>query len=330
MRLNGRQIAPIALFALASCVMAGTVSAQGGLVQPGASAQPVAEPSAWSSFIGWIYAQQRAFHTELIDGLRALSRDGGTAAAWTLVSASFLYGVFHAAGPGHGKAILTTYLMTHREQMRRGVLLAALSAFCQGLVAVGLVYGLILLAGWLPKEAKEAVNWSERASFALLTAMGGYLAYRAVRSALRRRHFIHHHHHGHDHDGCCGHAHAPSSEQVASATSFRTTIGVILSIGLRPCTGAVLVLVFAQISGLLWTGVAAVAAMSAGTAIAVASLAFAAVNARSLASRLATQRGGSWVLSGGDIVALSGGAILALIGYSLLAASFGPQHPLGL
>ena len=322
MRLKSRPVLASLLLTVLGCVFATAAWSQ-GLVQ-GSDAQPVtapSEPSLWSQMIGWIYTQQRIFHQELIDGLRGLTNGGGTAAAWALISASFLYGVFHAAGPGHGKAVLTTYLVTHREQMKRGVFLAAMAAFTQGLVAIVLVYGLILVAGWLPRETTEAVSWSERASFALLTALGGYLVYRAVRSGLKRWR-------GQE-AGCCGHSHAPSGEQIAATGSFRATLGVILSIGLRPCTGGVLVLVFAQIAGLYWAGVAAVAAMSAGTAIAVSALAFAAVNARSFAGRLVAGRGGSWVLSA-DLVALGGGVILALIGYSLLLASFGPRHPLGL
>ena len=324
MRLKPWPVLASLLLTALGCVLATAAWSQ-GLVQ-GSDAQPVtvpSEPSLWSEMIGWIYTQQRIFHQELIDGLRSLTDGGGTAAAWALISASFLYGVFHAAGPGHGKAVLTTYLVTHREQMKRGVLLAAISAFTQGAVAIALVYGLILVAGWLPDNTKptDAASWSERASFALLMALGGYLIYRAVRSGLKRWR-------GQE-ASCCGHSHAPSKEQIAATGSFRATLGVILSIGLRPCTGAVLVLVFAQVVGLHWAGVAAVAAMSAGTAIAVSALAFAAVNARSFAGRLVAGRGGSWLLSA-DLVALGGGVVLALIGYSLLLASFGPRHPLGL
>ena len=324
MRLKPWSVLASLLLTALACVFATAAWSQ-GLVQ-GSDAQPVttpSEPSLWSEMIGWIYTQQRIFHQELIDGLRGLTNGGGTAAAWALISASFLYGVFHAAGPGHGKAVLTTYLVTHREQMKRGVLLAVISAFTQGVVAIVLVYGLILVAGWLPEgtKATDAASWSERASFALLMALGGYLVYRAVRSGLKRWR-------GQE-AGCCGHSHAPSGEQIAATGSFRATLGVVLSIGLRPCTGGVLVLVFAQIAGLYWAGVAAVVAMSAGTAIAVSALAFAAVNARSFAGRLVAGRGGSWLLSA-DLVALGGGVVLALIGYSLLLASFGPRHPLGL
>ena len=67
----------------------------------------------------------------------------------------FLYGVLHAAGPGHGKAVLTTYLLTHRQQLQRGIVMGISAAMLQGISAVVLVYGLIGLAGWLPRETES-------------------------------------------------------------------------------------------------------------------------------------------------------------------------------
>ena len=141
----------------------------------------------------------------------------------------------------------------------------------------------------------------------------------------------HHHDSGHQHEGnyYCGHAHAPSAAQVEDAKGFHTALGLILSIGLRPCSGAVLVLVFASIFGISWAGIAAVAAMSFGTAIAVASLALLAVNARRWASSIASA-GPSWHGPIADIIAFVGSAIVVAIGLSLVFASFAPSHPLGL
>ncbi|MEM7171100.1 MAG: nickel/cobalt transporter [Pseudomonadota bacterium] len=308
------------------------------------AAQDETTSSAWSDLVTWVYAQQRAFHRELTGGLSHLRENGGIAAAWAVVAASFLYGIFHAAGPGHGKAVLTTYLLTHRSQVKRGIALASAAAFCQGLVALILVYGLIFLAGWLPRDTSRAVDWGERLSFALVMAIGLWLAWRGLRSAfshLRSQGIStkgqqdHHHHHGchnhdHDHSGC-GHQHGPSPEQLERATDLKTSIGVILAIGLRPCTGAVIVLVFAKASGMAWAGVGAVLAMAAGTAIAVTSLAFLTVHARAWIARLATRIAGprtSILALSADLIALIGGLFLLVIGYSLLAASFATTHPL--
>ncbi|MDX6752383.1 high frequency lysogenization protein HflD [Geminicoccaceae bacterium 1502E] len=306
---------------------------------PATAAFAVPDPSMLGRATAWIMEQQRAFHQELTQGLKTIEAGGGTAAAMGLVAASFLYGVFHAAGPGHGKAVLSAYLLTHKESMTRGLRLAAAAALCQGLTAIALVHGLIGLAGWLPREASTAVAWSERLSYMLVLLLGGLLAARAARAlvfAVRTDIAAPprpHDHHEHEHErGCgCGHAHAPSAEQIAGATDLRARLALILSIGLRPCSGAVLVLVFAHVTGLAWAGIAAVAAMSAGTALAVAGLAFLAANARHWAVALAGGRQGRAAYRVAAALAALGGSIAIIaVGVSLVAASFAPAHPLGL
>ncbi|MDF1585782.1 nickel/cobalt transporter [Marinimicrococcus flavescens] len=305
---------------------------------PAAAAFAVPDPSMLGRATAWIMEQQRAFHQELTQGLKTIEAGGGTAAAMGLVTASFLYGVFHAAGPGHGKAVLSAYLLTHKESMTRGLWLAAAAALCQGLTAIVLVYGLIGLAGWLPREASTAVAWSERLSYMLVLLLGGLLAARAaralvsaVRAGIAGPARLQHHEHEHEHGCGCGHAHTPSAEQLAGATDLRAMLGLILSIGLRPCSGAVLVLVFAHVTGLAWAGIAAVAAMSAGTALAVAGLAFLAVNARHWAVALAVGRQGRAAYRvAAALAALGGGIAIIAVGLSLMAASFAPAHPLGL
>lgn len=302
----------------------------------GAARQPV--PSAFGRFIGWILDQQRAFHRELTQGLRSLGADGGLRAGLGLILVSFLYGVFHAAGPGHGKAVIATYLLTHRERVARGVWLSAAAAFCQGLTAIALVYGLIELAGWLPSETSAAVAWSERASYVLVFLLGAFLAVRAAKrlaSALAGPTTAPfspgtpddpQDHHGHA-PSCGDHAHVPSIEQIASATDGRTALGLILSIGLRPCSGAILVLLLARIMGLDGVGVAAVAAMSMGTAVAVAILALLAVSARQWAASIGGKRRDRYRMAA-DAVALAGGILVMAIGITLVTASFAPPHPL--
>lgn len=281
----------------------------------------------------WIYQQQRAFHRELTDHLRELSNTGNWTVAFALVGASFLYGFFHAAGPGHGKAVMTGYLVTHRETVLRGIKLAVAAAFCQGLVAIIIVYGLVSLAGWLPRETQSAIVWSERASFALVALIGAFLLLRGARSLYRRLRASHQsscrngHSHDDEHDESCGHVHMPSANTVAAASDLKTMIGVVLSIGIRPCTGAVIVLVFAKAVSLAWVGVFAVLAMSAGTALAIGSMAAAAVGLRGAATRFAVAPP-RYVGHAADIVAALGGILILVVGISLLSAAFGPSHPI--
>src|SRR5438046_8936984 len=54
--------------------------------------------------IGWMFAKQAEFYRDMSRIIRAAKTDGS--AVWTLLGVSFVYGIFHAAGPGHGKAVI--------------------------------------------------------------------------------------------------------------------------------------------------------------------------------------------------------------------------------
>lgn len=315
----------------------------------------------YRDFLAWIYAEQRAFHADMTDSLAAHARGAGLSTGLAIVVGAFLYGVFHAAGPGHGKVILSTYLLTQPEKVGKSVALGLISSLVQGLVAIVLVYGLFFIFGFVARDAKIAVAWSERLAFALVMVVGLMLIWRAAKgmgwiqaergskgsahSHDHHDHSSHGHSHGHDHGGdhhhahthgadgvcsSCGHAHAPTAEQIDEASDWRSTLGVIFSIGLRPCSGAVLVLVFARFSGIPWSGVAAVVAMSLGTAITVTLIAFLSVKARGLALQLAGSDSG-WTDLVAHAMALLGGMLLIAIGYGLMATSFNaPVRSMGL
>jgi nickel/cobalt exporter len=326
----------IALIAILVVVLLGSLDARAQ--SPLATGERQAEASEtlgpMDRFTVWVYTQQRKFHHQLLGYLQEIRSGGGAFVGWALIGASFLYGVFHAAGPGHGKTVMSGYLLSQNETVRRGVILSVAAAFCQGLVAILIVYGLVGLAGLLPRDTQTAVNWSERASFALVAVLGAMLIFRAARRLYRRRRsatnvYAHHHHHDHAHgdEACCDHVHGPTAEQVEKASDFRTAAAVVLSIGIRPCTGAVIVLVFASATDLNWAGLAAVLAMSAGTAVTVSGLAAAVVGMRNAAWRLPFLSGrGAGAL--GDAVVAAGGIAILWIGVSLLMASMRPAHPL--
>ena len=100
--------------------------------------RPPAEPQV-GGIVGWILAKQSEFYREMSATIRAAKSDGS--AVWTLLAISFAYGIFHAAGPGHGKAVISSYLVANEETARRGIVLSFASAMLQALVAVALVGG---------------------------------------------------------------------------------------------------------------------------------------------------------------------------------------------
>ena len=280
----------------------------------------------WDQTATWIWAKQNEFLLQLTQELGTLR--GQNSVGWALVLMSFLYGVLHAAGPGHGKVVLTTYLLTHRSRLNRGIAMGAAAAFLQGVTALLIIYVPIGLAGWLPMETDTATLWATRVSFAMLALVGLYLLVRASRALsvsirqLRRETGEVRHDRTDPGDGQGSDCrHLPSAAEMDTAGSRHAVAGVVLAIGLRPCSGAVFVLVLAAVMGLIWHGALSVFAMSTGTAITIVVLAVIATKARDLASEMVAHRSPLWSLAAAGLGAL-GGALLLLLALWALNASF--------
>jgi ABC-type nickel/cobalt efflux system permease component RcnA len=133
----------------------------------------------------WILQTQRDLHRRLTLVLHQLDEAPTARTAAALILASFLYGIFHAAGPGHGKAIISTYLLTHRQSLARGIWLSTLSSLMQGVTAIVAVLLLIGILGWLARDTMGQVRNLEMASFLLVALLGLWLIGRGLRSIWR-------------------------------------------------------------------------------------------------------------------------------------------------
>lgn len=331
--------ATFALLAL-SCVLThliGHAHAQSSL---GIGASEATLPSAGflAGFFNWINVQQQAFYRALSGAMRSMrDGDGG---AWLLVGVSFLYGVFHAAGPGHGKAVISSYMLANEVALRRGVMLSFVSAALQAVSAIVLMGAVFLFLRGTTVSMTDATRFLEITSYALVMAFGAWLLWRKAVPAFRRL-FIgspahslssaqveirHHHHHDHDHhqehgEHCgCGHSHAPDPALISGDRfDWRTAWAAVLAVGLRPCTGALIVLSFAFLNGLWAAGILSVFAMAAGTAITVSALAVLAVTAKNWAVALAGDgRAGNRIHAA---IEITGAAFVFLLGVALLSAS---------
>src|SRR6185369_2378381 len=192
--------------------------------------RPAAEPQV-GGLIGWILAKQSEFYREMSSTIRAAKSDGS--AVWTLLGISFAYGIFHAAGPGHGKAVISSYLVANEETARRGIVLSFASALLQALVAVAIVAVFAWLLSSTAKTMCSAEKAIEIVSYGLIAAFGARLVWTKGGGFMRalqakpvaamaaahhdhdhdHGHHHHEHHHGHDHchvhDEHCGHSHGP-------------------------------------------------------------------------------------------------------------------------
>lgn len=314
----------------------------------GAGEATLPSTGLFADLLNWINAQQQGFYRALTGAMRSI-RDGG-GGFWLLAGLSFAYGVFHAAGPGHGKAVISSYMLANEVALRRGVLVAFLSAAAQALTAIAVMGAVFLVLRGSAVSMTDAARFLELASYALVTALGAWLLWRkAGRLVLRpvlgrparslsaahahahsdpghhgdgHHHRDHAHHHHPDGGVCdtCGHAHAPDPALVAGERfDWKAAWSAVAAVGLRPCSGALIVLTFAFLNGLWAAGIASVFAMALGTAITVSALATIAVTAKGMAVRLAADgRTGNRIH---QAVEIAGAALVFLIGLTLLAAA---------
>jgi nickel/cobalt exporter len=312
---------------------------------PFGTPRPPAAPPPADGIAGWIMQKQGEFYRMLNGTIRSAKTDGN--AVWLLMGISFAYGVFHAAGPGHGKAVISSYLVANEETWKRGVALSFLSAMLQALVAVVVVGIAAALLGATAGTMTRTVWWIEIVSYALIAAIGVRLLWvkgrgflrewaalrtpKSVGAAATQAHEHHHHEHHdhahhdhdhahdhHDHDDHSGHSHGPTPDQLAGPGGWKRGLMAIVAVGLRPCSGAILVLVFALAQGIFWAGIAATFVMGLGTAITVAAIATLTVTATGFAARLAATRTGYGALAlRGIEVAAS--IVVLLFGVALLA-----------
>jgi nickel/cobalt transporter (NicO) family protein len=311
-----------------------------------------AEPQQLGGIIGWLLAKQSEFYREISATIHAAKSDGS--AVWTLLAISFAYGIFHAAGPGHGKAVISSYLVANQETARRGIVLSFASALMQSLVAIVIVGTCAWLLNATAKTMCGAEKVIEVTSYALIAAFGARLVWvkgggfmRALQAPRPvpglamavshdhpgHAHDHHHEHHchghthqgGHVHDEHCGHSHGPAPSELGGPGGWRRGLGAIFAVGVRPCSGAILVLVFALAQNLFWAGIAATLVMGLGTAITVATIAVIAVSAKDLARRLsgASEGGGTLIMRG---IEFGAAGLVLLFGLGLLIGYVGAER----
>jgi nickel/cobalt transporter (NicO) family protein len=335
-----RQLAIVGVAVVAILLVAGAVDVVLAQGTPFGAGTSKSAPSGWSSgLIGWVMIKQAEFYKSLSSAIRAAKTDNS--ALWVLFGLSFGYGLFHAAGPGHGKAVISSYVVANRETWWRGVVLSFASAMVQAAVAVAVVGIAAVLLNATAATMKTTVYWIEVISYLLIIVIGLRLVWakghamlatwrdlrrpKTVGAAATPAHLHdhhdhahhdhahdHHHHdhshhdHGHDdhdhahcdhdHGSAWSHSHAPEPSELAGPGGWRRGLTAIIAVGLRPCSGAILVLVFTLSQGLFWAGVVATFVMGLGTAIMVASIAVFSVLATHWAERVASTRGGVGML----------------------------------
>ncbi|MCP2230089.1 MULTISPECIES: nickel/cobalt transporter [Erwinia] len=248
-------------------------------------------------------------------------------AGLALMGFSLLYGVLHALGPGHGKVVIATFLATHPTKLKTSLQLTLAAAVVQGAVAILLVTVMLVVLQLSSRQLHLSSDWLEKGSYLLVSGLGLWLCWRAgkklwaalkpARRGLSIRRIVTADHQHSEQCGC-GHQHVPDSAMLAQAVGWKTKAAVVLSMGLRPCSGAIMMLLFAKVIGVYAWGVLSAIVMALGTALTVSAMALVVQMSRALALRLS--KGASaqgWQTVAVNSLALLGGVLLVMAGVML-------------
>jgi ABC-type nickel/cobalt efflux system permease component RcnA len=282
----------------------------------------------------WVLEQQRQVQNALAGAVRAI-KGGQPGAVLGLLSVCFAYGFLHAAGPGHGKLVIGGYGMARRVPFVRLAGVALASSLAQAAVAVGLVYAVVALLG-LGRSQAEGLAEEVMAPLGTLmvAGVGLWLVWRGV-AGLRAQgaqssgsHHHHHHAHADHHDHAphshgavcdtCGHAHGPTVEEVQHLTGWRDTLALVAGIAMRPCSGALFLLILTWQLGIASAGIIGTFAMGLGTAMVTIGVAAMAVWAREGALASLPGQGAARFLPWFEIIA---GLVVAVAALSLLTTA---------
>lgn len=269
----------------------------------------------FAGLLAWVDAAQRQTQEALAGAVRAL-RGGQPGAMAALLGVCFIYGVLHAVGPGHGKALIGAYGVARRVPVLRLSVLALVASLAQAAVAVALVYAGVAVLGLTRDAATGLAEGAVPAlGNALIAGLGFWLLWRGIKG-LRRKAEVHaHDHHEHHHDENCGHAHGPTVAQVEGLTGWRDTALLIGGIAMRPCSGALFLLILTWQIGIGAAGVAGAFAMGLGVALVTMAVAVMAVWAREGAF---SSLSGGVVARAVPVVEAVAGAVIATVAVVLL------------
>jgi len=232
--------------------------------RPAAGAPAAAAPGLLDLAWAWVLETQNFFRAKMNAAVASMKKEPLGPGFFAILFAGFLYGVIHAVGPGHGKGVVSSYVLANRQTARRGILLAFLSAAIQALSAISIFAVLRLLLNARKQEFDTVEAWLATASWGLVAVIGAWLVWRQLRplfanaAARDRAHPHGHFHGGHDHAGhgvhdgdCdCGHAHIPAARDLEGPWSWRHALSLAIPVGIRPCTGALGVLALTTLNGL--------------------------------------------------------------------------------
>ncbi len=309
---------------LTIAVILASVPAAAQYLRGAGEAAPVTEPSFIQIILVKVAQMQAQLNAELTETIRAAQSGDSVAPALAIIGAAFLYGVLHAAGPGHGKAVVATYFLANPARWLRGVTTGFAVAMIQAVTAIVIVSVLAMVLGIALTQVLDRALTIELLSYGLIVGLGLYMLYRVATGQSACGH-DHHHHDHHHHDtgpqrtGLRGWVDRVLPEDLAP---------LAMAVGIRPCSGAIIVLLFTLANGIFLIGALATFSMAIGTALVVSTAGLLAIAVRR--SITATERSNAFVARIQTGVTIAGALVITALGGLMFAGALQRGGLLGL
>jgi ABC-type nickel/cobalt efflux system permease component RcnA len=252
-----------------------------------------AVPGFLRPLVDRIATAQRELNRTISRELRSV-RDTGSMRSLVVVSAvAFVYGVLHAAGPGHGKLVVSSFFLARRARLIAGILTGTAISFLQAVTSIVVVCGLGIVLGQHGFDVLGRSVWIEALSYVLIVAIGLVIAVNAARG-------VHHH----DHEG-----------------NARVGTGMIIAAGVTPCASALIIMLFALTNGVLLIGIGATLVMAVGMSLTTSFVGILTILGRRtiMVALPGGTRTRQWVSAG---LSVAGGVFIAVVGGLLLAGAW--------
>ncbi|MEM6466479.1 MAG: hypothetical protein AAF679_08240 [Pseudomonadota bacterium] len=279
----------------------------------------------WQRWTDFIIEFQRRANAQVATHMTAIQRGDDLGAFFLGLSIAFVYGIFHAFGPGHGKFIVMSYFIGRDAHIGRGVLMSAQIAVVHVIAAIVIVWlADVVLRGSTGMSLAD-VPGVRAASFLIIAAIGLYMLYQATRAALGYldpSDALHGHSHsgaghgGHGHGHSHGHSHGTHGHGGATEASQTESGLIAFAAGVVPCPGAVLIMLYAVANNMMYPGFLLVGAMSVGIGLTICALGVGAILARQTAMRLMDGSDGTGrsVVLARHVMNFGGAILVTLIG----------------
>jgi len=315
----------VALLTLLTLASPARAQLTGAPANGGTAESDAAPPSLFARIAGGFMTLQSEVNRTINHRLVAIKREHSLTALLLGLAIAFAYGVFHAVGPGHGKAVLLSYFLSRDAKISRGVLMGAQIAFFHVVSAIVIVVVVHLILQQAFGGPVDEMDFLKIASYGAITLIGAAMLNGAFRRLRRAGGGHDHAGHRHDHDvpGHVppGHIHDETCGHVSPVQAWREGGLLSVAVGLIPCSGAVLILVYCLANGLLLSGVLMAGAIAVGMAITLSVIGIAAIFGRQRALATAERRGRSGSGRPRAALGLIGPALITLFGAAMLVGS---------